>query len=98
MTLDEIADPTVVTAREHLEEIVSDLKNAPRLAIDIESNGFYAYRERVCLIQMSSPTEDFVIDPIAITDLSCLGPLVADPKIEKIFHAGEYDVLCLKRD
>ena len=27
-----------------------------------------------------------------------MGPLLADPKIEKIFHAGEYDVLCLKRD
>jgi len=27
-----------------------------------------------------------------------LGVRFADPKIEKIFHAAEYDVLCLKRD
>lgn len=93
-----IPDPTIITAREHLEEIVEDLKKSPRLALDIESNGFYAYREKVCLLQISSTTEDYIVDPIAINDLGCLGPLLSDPAVEKVFHAGEYDVLCLKRD
>ncbi|MDE2510461.1 MAG: ribonuclease D [Elusimicrobia bacterium] len=88
----------LITAREHLEEVCADLAKCGRLAFDTESNGFYAYRERVCLIQISSPDEDFIVDPIAIKDVSALGPLFADPKIEKLFHAGEYDVLCLKRD
>src|SRR4051812_18327849 len=91
-SLAHIAAPTVITAREHLEELVADhLSRSPRLALDIESNGFYAYREKVCLLQISSTTEDFVVDPIAFADLSCLGPLLRDPNIEKIFHAGEYD-------
>ncbi len=89
---------TLITAREHLEEVVVELAKAPRLAFDTESNGFYAYKERVCLVQISSPTEDYIVDPIAIPDISSLGPLFADPGIEKLFHAGEYDVLCLKRD
>ncbi len=96
--LEKIPQPTLVTAVEHLVEIVGDLKRAPRLCLDIESNGFYAYREKVCLLQISSPTEDYIVDPIAVADLSSLGPLMEDPAIEKIFHAGEYDVLCLKRD
>jgi ribonuclease D len=33
-----------------------------------------------------------------LDDLSALGQLLADPKIEKVFHAAEYDVMCLKRD
>jgi ribonuclease D len=89
---------TLITAREHLEEVCADLAKCDRLAFDTESNGFYAYRERVCLIQISSPDEDFIVDPIAITDVSALGPLFSAPRIEKLFHAGEYDVLCLKRD
>ena len=96
--LEEIAPATVITAREHLEEVVAELHQEPRLAIDTESNGFYAYQEKVCLLQISSAHEDFIVDPIAISDLSSLGELTADPRIEKIFHAGEYDVLCLKRD
>jgi len=98
---DESASPppaTLVTAREHLEEVVAELRHEPRLAIDTESNGFYAYQERVCLLQISSAREDFIVDPIAIADLSALGELTAAPHIEKVFHAGEYDVLCLKRD
>ena len=89
---------TVITAREHLEEVVAEMAKCSRLAFDTESNGFYAYKERVCLVQISTPTDDYVVDPIAIPDLSSLGPLFADPNIEKLFHAGEYDVLCLKRD
>src|SRR5579883_173307 len=93
-----IPEPTVITAREHLEEVAAEMRKASRLALDIESNGFYAYRERVCLLQISSPVEDFIVDPIAVADLSSLADLTANPAIEKIFHAGEYDVLCLKRD
>ena len=89
---------TVITAREHLEEVVAELRREPRLALDTESNGFYAYQEKVCLLQISSAHEDFIVDPIAVPDLSSLGELMADPRIEKVFHAGEYDVLCLKRD
>lgn len=96
--MDAIPEPLVITAREHLQEILPELRAAPCLALDSESNSFYAYTEKVCLLQISIPTQDYIIDPIAVQDISCLGPLFADPAIEKIFHAGEYDVLCLKRD
>ena len=98
MPLSQIKTATLITAKEHLEEVCVDLAKCGRLAFDTESNGFYAHKEKVCLIQISSPTEDFIVDPIAFKDISALGPLFADPKIEKLFHAGEYDVLCLKRD
>jgi ribonuclease D len=58
----------------------------------------HAYRERVCLVQFSTPKKDYVVDPLVLQDLSSLAPLFANPKIEKIFHAAEYDLLCLKRD
>jgi ribonuclease D len=89
---------TLITAREHLEEVCLELAKSPRLAFDTESNGFYAYKEKVCLVQISSPTEDYIVDPIAVSDLSMMAPLFSNPNIEKLFHAGEYDVLCLKRD
>ncbi|MBI5211135.1 MAG: ribonuclease D [Elusimicrobia bacterium] len=93
-----VRDPVIVTAREHLEEICEDLRRHAHLAVDIESNSFYVYQERVCLLQMSTTDEDYIVDPLAIRDLSALGPVFADPSIEKIFHAGEYDIVCLKRD
>jgi ribonuclease D len=94
----QMKDATLITAKEHLEEVCAELRSSPQIAFDTESNGFYAYKEKVCLVQISSATEDYIVDPIAFKDLSPLGPLMADPKIEKLFHAAEYDILCLKRD
>lgn len=82
----------------NLKQLVKKLRNESLLAIDTESNSLYAYQERVCLIQLSTRTHDYIIDPLRIADMSPLGDLLVDPKIEKVFHAAEYDLMCLKRD
>ncbi len=74
------------------------LRRSPLLAVDTESNSLYAYTERVCLIQFSIPGYDYLVDPLSIVDLSPLGGLFADPEVEKVFHAAEYDVMVLRRD
>ena len=70
----------------------------PQVAVDTESNGLHAYQEQVCLIQFSTGKIDYLVDPLAMEDLSPLEPVFANPSIELIFHAAEYDILCLKRD
>jgi ribonuclease D len=80
------------------KQMIGDLSTQPRVAVDTESNSLHAYREQVCLIQFSTPQKDYVIDPLALEDLSSLGPIFGNPKIEKIFHAAEYDLICLRRD
>ncbi len=82
----------------NLKQLVKKLRNEPLLAIDTESNSLYAYQERVCLIQLSTRSHDYIIDPLRIADMTPLGELLVDPKIEKVFHAAEYDLMCLKRD
>ncbi len=69
-----------------------------RIAIDLEANSMYAYRERICLVQISTASEDFIVDPLAITDPEPLGALIQDPAIEKVFHSAEYDLKLLKRE
>lgn len=68
------------------------------LGLDTESNGMYAYYPSICLIQLSTPKHDYLIDPLIIDDLSPLGDLLADPTIEVIFHAAEQDIAGLKRE
>lgn len=81
-----------------LDAAVERLMREERIAVDTESNSLHAYRGVTCLIQLSTPAEDLLIDPLAIADISALGAILADPAIEKIFHAAEYDLICLKRD
>jgi ribonuclease D len=70
----------------------------PTVAVDTESNSLFAYREQVCLIQFSIPDEDYLVDPLALGDISQLGKVFESKKTEKIFHAAEYDLLTMKRD
>ena len=74
------------------------LASEPRIAVDTESNSLYAYRERVCLLQVSIPGADFLVDPLASLELSEMRSIFANPSIEKVLHASEYDVICLRRD
>jgi ribonuclease D len=90
--------PILVSTVEALDEAILRLTNEPVVAVDTESNSLYAYVERVCLLQFSVPGTDYLIDPLAIGDLSPLGAFFADPRIEKVFHAAEYDVMVLRRD
>lgn len=81
-----------------LQRLIDTLRQTSHIAIDTESNSFYAYYERVCLIQISTVEDDFIIDPLALQDLSGLQDAFGDPSIEKIFHAAPNDILGLKRD
>jgi ribonuclease D len=78
--------------------MLAHLQGEPALAVDTESNSLYAYQEQVCLIQISVPGVDYLIDPLALHDLPGLGPLLADPAVLKVFHGAEYDLSVLHRD
>ncbi|NOZ06888.1 MAG: hypothetical protein GXP41_11165 [Chloroflexi bacterium] len=88
----------LINTPEGLQKAVEHLREYPRIAIDTESNSLYVYAEQVCLIQVSVPDMDYLIDPLALADLSPLRPLLADPAIDKVFHAAEYDLIMLDRD
>jgi ribonuclease D len=87
-----------VATSARLQSLAADLARQPRLAVDTESNSLHAYREQVCLIQFSTPDTDYLVDPLILADLSPLAPIFANPKIEKVFHAAEYDLIGLQRD
>ena len=90
--------PIVVGNPPQLEKLLAVLSAQPSVAVDTESNSLYAYQEQVCLIQFSTPDSDYVVDPLADLDVTALGRVFAEPRIQKVFHAAEYDVICLRRD
>ncbi len=97
--IEDIAGTFVFAATQcELAIVLEALSAQPAIAVDTESNSLYAYRERVCLIQFSTPGADYIVDPLADLDLSPLASIFADAEVQKVFHAAEYDVMCLKRD
>lgn len=98
MTLPTLAKATYIDNLRDLHKLVELLHSHDSVAFDTESNSLHAYQGQTCLIQLSTIDEDFIVDPLCIDDIGILGEIFANPKIEKIFHAAEYDLICLKRD
>jgi ribonuclease D len=93
-----IPAPTLITHPNQLEQLGRALAQESLIAVDTESNSLHAYQEQVCLIQFSVQRGDYLVDPITLQDLSPLAPVFSNSRIEKIFHAAEYDLICLQRD
>lgn len=87
-----------IDTAESLQAIVKKLLKSPAIAVDLEADSLYHYKERVCLLQVSNGKINAVIDPIKIGDLSALKPIFANTKIRKIFHGADYDIRSLYRD
>jgi ribonuclease D len=75
-----------------------ELEDLPEIGVDLEGDSMFHYQEKICLFQISTPSSNFVIDPLSVKDLSPLAPVFADKRTRKIFHGADYDIRSLYRD
>lgn len=68
------------------------------MAVDTEADSFHHYREKVCLVQLTSGDRHALVDPLAAVDLGALRAPFEDAARRKILHGADYDVRLLQRD
>jgi ribonuclease D len=85
----------VIASASQLSELLLQIESVDRVAIDTEADSLHCYREKLCLLQLSLPGHDYVIDPLANVDL---GPLSAAlEKKEIVLHGADFDLRLLRR-
>ncbi len=87
-----------VKNRQDLLNIAAHLQKEAAIGVDLESDSLFHFPERVCLVQISTPLQNILVDPLALEDLSPLGPVFSDSQIRKVFHGADYDIRSLDRD
>jgi len=92
--------PTYLLVKDQsdLNRIASSIEKETAIGVDLESDSMFHYQEKVCLIQISTPSRNILVDPLSLDDISPLSPVFADPKIKKVFHGADYDIRSLYRD
>ncbi|HOL50057.1 MAG TPA: HRDC domain-containing protein, partial [bacterium] len=78
-----------------LVTLVERLKKEEEIAFDIEGNSLYSYHSKICLIQVSTRSENFIIDPLKIKNTYVLNEVFTNPHIVKVLHGSVYDVQML---
>lgn len=84
-----------VQTSEQLEAMLPALMPPARIAVDTEADSLHCYFEKLCLIQVSVPGHDWLIDPLAGFSLTPLFDALASKEI--ILHGADYDLRLLRR-
>ncbi len=88
----------LVESAERLEDLILAAGRDDVIGVDLEADSLHHYRDRICLIQVSTTFNDWVVDPIKIKDLQPLWETFKDPAKLKIFHGADFDLRSLDRD
>lgn len=83
----------VIDTDERLQPLLAQLENAPWIALDTEANSLYAYPPQLCLIQISIPNTDVIIDPLAPINLTTFFETLKNREL--ILHGADYDLRLL---
>jgi ribonuclease D len=85
----------VLSTPEQVGELLSHIDRYDRVAVDTEADSLHCYREKLCLLQLSLPEGDFLVDPLAGNDLAAFANLLS--KKELVLHGADYDLRLLRR-
>jgi ribonuclease D len=85
----------LISTASQLDQLLPLIAGNDRVAADTEADSLHCYREKLCLLQISLPEGDFLIDPLAGNDLRALATLLATKEI--VLHGADYDLRLLRR-
>jgi ribonuclease D len=88
-------DDGLISTPEQVGELIFHIDPYGRVALDTEADSLHCYREKLCLLQVSLPEGDFLVDPLAENDLGALADTLARKEI--ILHGADYDLRLLRR-
>src|SRR6478672_10192427 len=86
---------SLIATSSQLAELLPFIGRNARVAVDTEADSLHCYREKLCLLQVSLPEGDFLVDPLAGNDLAPLANTFARKEI--VLHGADYDLRLLRR-
>jgi ribonuclease D len=86
------APPRLLTGPDELASLVTEVRDAGRLALDTEFVWERTYRPILGVVQIATDRTAAVIDALALRDLSPLFPLLRDPAVPVVVHGGGQDL------
>ncbi|KAK9061482.1 hypothetical protein SSX86_018663 [Deinandra increscens subsp. villosa] len=74
-----------------LKELAAKLRDADEFAVDLEHNQYRSFQGLTCLMQISTRTEDFIVDTLKLR-------VQIGPYLREVMHGADRDIIWLQRD
>jgi len=89
---------TFIESDADLESACKRMSEYSIIGVDLEADSMHSFKEKICLIQIATGDEAFLVDPFTITDFSPFVAVLENPEIIKVFHGADFDVRSLDRE
>lgn len=90
--------PDYLETAAEVEQFVASIQGATTLAVDTEGASFHRYHDRIYLLQLSTPDNHAIIDPLRAGPLEPLRQILESRQVEIVFHDADYDLRLLHQD
>lgn len=82
----------LIEDNQSIAALVAHVRKVGLFAYDTEFIGESSYYPQLCVIQIATPQQIGLVDPLCDVDLTPIWELIADPQIKTIVHAGSQDL------
>lgn len=89
---------TFIESDADLEHACARMSQYRIIGVDLEADSMHSFKEKICLIQIATNDEAFLVDPFTIDDFSPFVKVLENPDIIKVFHGADFDVRSLDRE
>ncbi len=89
---------TFIESDADLADACAQISKYPIIGVDLEADSMHSFKEKICLIQIATNDEAFLVDPFTIDLFSPLVEVLENPEIIKVFHGADFDVRSLDRE
>jgi ribonuclease D len=80
---------------DQLQRWCDSMAGEPRIAVDTEGDSLHCYYEKLCLIQLSAPSQNILIDPLQPLDFTAFTRFLQNRLV--VLHGCDYDLRMLRR-
>jgi ribonuclease D len=95
---EESTEYSLAKTQADLAGVVRCLEKESCIGVDLEGSSLHHFEDRISLLQFSTPSHHFLVDALALSDMTPLSRIFKATAIRKVFHGADYDVRCLQRD
>ncbi len=80
----------LIDTQVQLKEFLPELRKSSWVSLDTEADSLHSYPEKLCLLQISLPDTDVLIDPLQKVDMTALFKALA--RRELLIHGSDNDL------
>ncbi|AIT08881.1 ribonuclease D [Candidatus Francisella endociliophora] len=87
----------IINTNKQLQNLIETIKDSNQIAVDTEFYWMRTYYPELCLVQIATENEIFLLDTLKELNFSLLKEIFENTNIEKIIHSATNDIPIIKK-